>query len=115
MATKKKTTRKPQASKKTAPPAADKSETPDNVQPIGPQYQLSSEEMIQWKTIRAKIDLAKEKRELAAAQEEMASMLQQSWANRITERLSLSGKEFSVNGDTGIVQVTGDAKKKGKR
>lgn len=82
-----------------------------NVEPIGPQYQLSAQEQIQWKTIKAKRELAQEKRDRAAAEDEMAGMLQQAWIGGIAQRLSIRGMDFTVNGDNGIVQVTGKRKK----
>ena len=113
MTAKKKTARKPRAKKTTEKPQ-ELQQPEGNVEPIGPQYHLSAEERTRWKTIKAKVELATEKRELANAQDEMASMLQQQWIEDITKRLSLQNKEFTVNGDRGVVQVTGDMKKKGK-
>jgi len=114
--TKKKTTaRKRPANKTVDKPVEPEAGVEDNVQPIGPQYKMSREELLTYQTFKAKFELADEKIKLAQAEREMASLMRDSLIKNVVARLSLQDKKINIDFDQGQVTVLEEPKKGRKK
>ena len=92
--TKKKATARRRPAKK---PADKPIEGEGNVQPIGPQYQMSREELLTYQAFKAKFELADEKIKHAQSEKEMASLMRSSLIKNIQTRLSLADKNINID------------------